>query len=600
MPFLMPPGQTLPSDTPLTTGCNASRCISIGSAPSDPVEIVEPVPVPEEEEDSQGVVRNTPTFSPPEPKEGWIARFPNGATINVEYLSAGTASQIGFPGVVGPLRFGFDIKRSTTDVAIPGSFRFTLNGRTYVDRQGDIVYDVDPRNNAGIVGGTIDYNSGWVVIDDWAQGDGSTDGEIDITGLGLLRSQSPTNVLFFRTPASPIAQNSLTIQAVSYDDGTLIQGTADVNGVFNGPLIHGRVNVETGVAEVFFGEWVTAAGNEDKWWFNSDSVNADGDIFKPTRILPSSAFFSAVILTSIPLDPQILGLDPILLPSTGRVPVFEPGDSLMLVQRKVTQDGAPTAGDTVNLGITNLKFVSVRDANGSDVVSDQYMINGPAGELQWANPLDLTAYTAPFDIEALSYVKRLCTDVQVNGTIGLAAGVPFDMSNADAQIFLCSKLIFKPDGGTQDLQALALNLFTQATWTDEWSDDPIGSGTTGQFDNINFPILMTNNGSITERWRLEFVGTNTVNVIGETFGQVLTGASINSDIAPINPATGTPYFTIQASGFSGGWEVGNIIRFNTLGANDPVWIVRSVQPGDTPELTTDRFIAHLQGDISQE
>ena len=599
MSVILPPGQHLPSDTALVTGCNASRCITIGS-PGNPVEIVEPAPIAGEEQDSGGTVFNSPTFNEPQVATGWTGRFPAGATINVEYLSAGTASQVGFAGSAGPLRFGFNIKRSTTDTVVPGSVRFTLNGRTYVDRQGDIVYDVDPQTNAGIVGGTINYTGGWVVVEDWAQGDGSTDGEIDVTGLGLLRTVSPTNKLFFRTPGAPIAQNSLTIQATSYDDGTLIQGTADVNGDFNGPIIHGQVNVETGVAEVFFGQWVTAAGNEAEWWFNPDSVTDAGEIFKPTRILPSSAFFSAVVLTSIPLDPGILGLDPILLPSTGRVPVFAPGDSLMLVQRKVTQDPDPTAGATVDLGLTNLKFVRVRDANGAEVVSDRYTINGPAGELTWANPLDLAAYTAPYDIEALSYVKRLCTDVQVNGTIGLASGVPFDMLNADAQVFLCSKLIFQPDGGNQDLQALALNLFTQEAWTGEWSDGQIGGGTTGQYDEINFPILMTNNGSITERWRLEFVSTDTVNVIGETFGQVLTAAPITADIAPINPATSTPYFTLQFEGFSGGWDVGNIVRFNTLGANDPVWIIRSTQPGDTPELTTDRFIAHLQGDISQE
>jgi len=29
-----------------------------------------------------------------------------------------------------------------------------------------------------------------------------------------------------------------------------------------------------------------------------------------------------------------------------------------------------------------------------------------------------------------------------------------------------------------------------------------------------------------------------------------------------------------------------------------VWLIRSVQPGDAPELTQDRFIAHLQGDTA--
>jgi len=603
MPVVFPPGEHLPPDTPLGTGCNSSRCIPIFPPPGPDVpppgpdvDIIEPDPIPDETEAGDGTIFNTPSSEPPAPVEGWFARFPAGGTITARYLLAGSGQSTSEVGSVAAPPFGFNIKRSTTDIVATGSVRFTLNGRTYIDRQGDLVYNVDPQTNAGIVGGTIDYISGWTIITDWAQGDG----QIDVHGLGLVAGVTPVNRLFFRTPGAPILQASLTVQAISYENATLIQSTADINGNITGPNIQGTVDVTTGVVEIFFGEWVTAAGNEAEPWFNPNAIRDDGQIFKPHRIVPASATFSAVVLASIPLDPDILGLDPVLLPSDGRVPVFRPGDSLMAVQRKVVSDPAPSDGATVDLGIAPIAWVRVSDANGVEVVSDLYSIDAAAGTLMWANPLDLSAYTAPFEIESLAYFKRLCTDVQINGTIAMASGAPFGMLAADAEVFLCSKLIFKPDGGNQDLEAIALNLFTQAAWTGEWSDNQIGDGTTGQYDDINFPIVMSNNGSITERWRLEFIGTDAVNVIGETFGQILTGVPIASDIAPINPATGTPYFTILAGGWSGGWDIGNAVRFNTLGANDPVWFIRSVQPGDTPELTTDRFIAHLQGDVSQE
>lgn len=593
MGAIFPDGEFLPPDTPIGTGCNSSRCITLPN-PEDP-SIEEPVIVPDESEDSNGTVFNTPTFDPPQKVGSWTGRFPSGASITARYSPDGAASVVGKTGEVVIPPIGFNIKQSTTDVVVPGSIRFTLNGREYVDRQGDLVYDVDPLTNAGTVGGTVNYSGGWTVITDWAHGDGV----IDVESLGLLKSPSPVTKLFFRTPGAPIGQASLTVQAVSYEDASLIQATADINGNIDGPLITGEVDVETGVVQVFFGEWVTAAGNEAEWWYNEDAIDENGDIFKPHRIVPSSAFFSAVVLTSIPLDPDILGLDPILLPTDGRVPIFKPGNSLMVVQRNVVQDGSPTAGDVVNLGIGNVKFVRVRDANQAEVDSSQYTINSVPGELQWANPFDLSPYTAPFDIEALSYFKRLASDVQINGRISIASPAPFSMAAADAQIFLASKLIFKPDGGNQDLEALALNLFTQASWTGEWSDEQIGSGTTGQYDDVNFPVGMTNNGSITERWRMEFVSETTVNVIGERFGQLLTAVPISADIAPNNPATGTPYFTVLSGGWSGGWQVGNVVRFNTLGANDPVWLIRSTQPGDDPDEPTDRFIAHLQGDTSQ-
>lgn len=597
MPALFSGQEIFPPGTLIGARPGGARRIKIPGQPApDPVEIVEPVPIPDEQQDDTGTVFNTPTFDPPAVRTSWTGRFPAGATITAKYVKSGTATVLNKSGFIETPPFGFSVKRARTDAITPGSVRMTLNGRTYLDRDGTLVYNVDPQNNAGTVGGSINYAGGWAVIDDWAQGDG----QINITSLGLTASTSPTNRLFFRTPGAPILTASLTVQAVSYENAQLIQATADVNGNIDGPLITGKVSTETGIVQVFFGEWVTAAGNEGEWWFNADAVDGSGNIFKPHRIVPSSAKFSAVVLTSIPLDPDILGLDPILLPSDGRVPIFQAGDSLMAVQRNVVQDPDPTAGEIVDLGIDNVKFVRVRDANAADVPSDRYTIDSAAGNLQWANPLDLSAFTAPFDIEALSYFKRLAADVQINGKVTMASGAPFPMDSVAADIFLASKLIFKPDGGNQDLQALALNLFTQEAWTGEWSDEQIGGGTTGQFDDINFPIGMSNNGSITERWRIEFIDATTVNVIGETFGQVLTAVPITQNIAPINPATNTPYFTLDAGGWSGGWEVGNVVRFNTLGANDPVWIIRSTQPGDAPGLPTDQFIAHLQGDTAAE
>ena len=539
------------------------------------------------------VVYNTPVFEATAPI-GWTGRFPSGGTVTVlsQDDTPTTTSESGST-TVPPVKL--NLLENVTDIVAPGSVRFEFNGRTYVDRAGDLVYNPAATTNAGNIGGTINYTNGTVELTDWTAGDFS----LNVVGLGSIASFSPTNRLFFRTPAAPIIQGSLTVSANSYDDGTLLTATAANDGEIDATNIRGFIDYETGVVEVFFGQWVTAAGNEGEWWYNADAV-VGGQIFRPKMIIPGSATFSAVAVQSIPLDPGILGLDPILLPSTGRVPIFGAGDSLMIVQRAVVEESSPTAGGTTDTGINNVQWVRVRDDNGEDVLSEHYTLDADTGVITWANPLDLAAYTGPYSVEVLSYFKRLCTDVQVNGQISLASGAPFDMANADGQIFLCSKLVFQPDGGNQDLQAIARNLFTQLTWTSVWSDSQIGSGTTGQFDDVNFPIEMTNNGSITERWRLEFTSTTTVNVIGERFGQVLTDAPIGNDIAPVNPATSTPYFTIKAGGWSGGWQIGNVVRFNTVGANDPVWIIRSTQPGDAPDLPTDRFIAHLQGDTAQE
>ena len=38
-----------------------------------------------------------------------------------------------------------------------------------------------------------------------------------------------------------------------------------------------------------------------------------------------------------------------------------------------------------------------------------------------------------------------------------------------------------------------------------------------------------------------------------------------------------PYFRLPALGWGNGWATGNVLRFNTIGAQFPVWVVRTVQ-----------------------
>ena len=89
---------------------------------------------------------------------------------------------------------------------------------------------------------------------------------------------------------------------------------------------------------------------------------------------------------------------------------------------------------------------------------------------------------------------------------------------------------------------------------------------------------VTNAGAITERWAVQFTNTTAFQVIGEHVGVIATGTTAN-DLAPINPATAKPYFTLRALGWGSGWAAGNVLRFNTVGALFPVWIVRTIQQG---------------------
>ncbi|MGF2565611.1 hypothetical protein ACQUWZ_27570, partial [Ralstonia pseudosolanacearum] len=136
-----------------------------------------------------------------------------------------------------------------------------------------------------------------------------------------------------------------------------------------------------------------------------------------------------------------------------------------------------------------------------------------------------------------------------------------------------------------DLRSRMSLMFDQGSWDGTtWSDVVDGSPATGTYNNTLAPVEVNNLGAVTERWAFRFTSTTAFQIIGEHVGVIGTGAT-NADCSPNNPATGTPYFTILETGWGSGWSVGNIVRMNTVGAQFPVWVARTVQQG--PEAGLD-------------
>jgi hypothetical protein len=128
-------------------------------------------------------------------------------------------------------------------------------------------------------------------------------------------------------------------------------------------------------------------------------------------------------------------------------------------------------------------------------------------------------------------------------------------------------------------------------------DQVSGGDATGTYNDVLAPVVVTNKGAVSERWALRFTNTTTFDVIGEHVGVIGTG-SINAVCAPINPATGVPYFTLSALGWGTGWAVGNVLRINTVGAMFPVWVVRTIQQG--PNTGTEHSFTLLsRGDVDR-
>src|SRR5690606_7403382 len=124
--------------------------------------------------------------------------------------------------------------------------------------------------------------------------------------------------VMFRTTGAPLKTGSFTLAATTID-GTQLTATVDANGVIPGTKIKGNVDWTTGLARVAFGELVTAAGNESEPWYDADLIDESGKIWRPTLVDPGTVKFGTVILSSIPIDPTLIGIDPVRLPSDGRV-----------------------------------------------------------------------------------------------------------------------------------------------------------------------------------------------------------------------------------------------------------------------------------------
>lgn len=507
-----------------------------------------------------------------------------GGTALLGWQQPGVASVLQaktFNATVDAAPLAVDVAVRATAKIIPGSLRFTLGGLTFIDRNGTLYSDVSNETGAGIASGTIDYETGLAQITRW-----SAPGGVSVavsSGLGAV-GQFAENGFRFRVPGSPLRPGSFYFQ-VTTDDGRLISATANDSGVLSGPEISGAVDQDSGVVRITLGRTVAAAGLENEPWFDPDDVVA-GQIFKPTFVIPSTLRYNAVVLSNLPLNADILGLDPVRLPMDGRVPIYRPADVVVIHNTKATALPNPvTAGQTYSAGRADLSEMWIEDSTGKRV-EGAYVADLDAGSVTIAADFTGAGLTQPLKIKHRIEDMALATDIQINGQITLASPLP---RAYDDDSYLSSALLFG------DMAARATNVHDLLTFT-SWSDTP-GTQANAQYNNIDYPVEVLNNGAVTERWRINFTNTTGFQVIGENVGVIATGTTAE-DCSPTNALTGLPYFVIRAAGWGSGWSAGNNLRFNTVSAAAPIWIARTILPGAT--LSGDSFSLQLRGDVDAE
>lgn len=485
-------------------------------------------------------------------------------SLFVSYAQAGSASlgpesvSIAMPPVL------IDFLPTTKEHIVPGSLQFTWMGNTYFDAEGVIYTGSTPA-------GTVDYRAGTALMDNYVSGPDPQ----SIVVQSLWTQNPPPSVasVVFQVPAAPVKPGALIFACTDIAGGQIV-GTAGVDGLVTGDHIRGVMDNQTGLGEILFGDYVVDADltpeQKSEWWYDVADVQADGKIWRPWSVDPSTLRYNAVSYTYLPLDASILGLDPVRLPSDGRVPIFRPGYFSVLGHTAQTAPVNVSAGSVIDCGRVRLSRVRVVDASGAQVTT------GIEADLDAGTVLftDVSGLAQPVRVQHSIEDMAMVADVQLNGDIRFTRQLTHDFP---AGSVLSSALMMG------DLRARVTNLFDQQTWGNVWSSAVQGAAAPASFNDAAYPIVVVNAGALTERWAIVFTSTTQFQVIGQNVGVVAVG-NTGSDCSPINPATGHPYFTLPAAGWGLGWAAGNVLRIDTAGAFFPFWAVLTVQQGQETAL----------------
>lgn len=504
--------------------------------------------------DEDDEVQNSVTYESEEVTEEIVAQ-----AVNVKYrLSAdaeATAQDV-IADSASPWRFYL----APVGPVVPGSVVLQINGDLWFDDgEGRILRNYSAATGTGTAQGTIDYSTTEVSIDAYT-GRPLT---ATVTVIACLAGDdwSVVKDTTFRTAAAPLRPNGFTVRGDDIESGTQYNGQADNEGVVTGDGITGDVELQKGLATLSF----------------------------PAPVSAATVYYNAVAYKQIPLDPAILGLDPVRLPSDGRVPIMRDADILVLTHTQKDLIYTPTAGQVISAGRDRLYSGWVEDDEGTRLDPAQSTLNKEAGTITLADPFTAQDAESNALVGDLHFVHRvddmaLCTEARIDGSLQLAQPLYHDLPADDTWVASAVYL--------GDLRARVKNWASYTTDPGNYDDE--GNATSSQYNLIAYPVAIDNRGSVPERWKIKFTSTTAFELYGENRGLVGTGSTA-ADFSPVNPQTGTPYFTIKGDGWGSGWSVGNTIRFDTDAAAAPLWLIRTVLPGEAT-VDDDQLKVELRGD----
>ena len=525
-----------------------------------------------------------------------------------------------------------DLKVPLKETLLPSSFAADTTFGKLVSINGKIVKQEQVGDLTAPAFVSIDALTRKIALSSW-----SLVGEVNkfnITSLASRVSELPIDAISFRLPVAPIKAESVQILATLTEDsgGDNLNLTFNKQGLIESPFARGFIDYQTGLVSLRFVRRIdltgvskgyklasSTASNSTSSGGSSSSSGGDkkndssqsassqytynrtyeywglehkGELymgsptevpiggdriygFEPLLVRAETIRYNATGYTFLPLDKNILGVDTVKLPPSGKVPAYRKGDLILVKAEKLAPILDLTPARAISVEKTRLSLLELVDDLGVKLPYTTYSVDLEAGTLTLLPTFSELGYQAPFSARYQYQDMAVATDVSISGDIKLAKQLTHDFDPSNTLV--SSALLM----GT--MQARVYNMFTQDVWKSKFLDYIEGDDSIFKFNTALAPIEVTNESCIQEEWALVFTGATSFDLIGRNVGRLASGSTLE-DFSPLNPATKKPILTMRKEGFSSGARAGNVLRFNTNAANFPVWVVRTVLQSNTTTI----------------
>ena len=476
--------------------------------------------------------------------------FENG-TVSAQLSPAVTKDQYFTLSYMSSEDMRFHSFTQNQNIALAASEQ-VLRGSVRLKKAGlDSVFIDDGNGNfisEGYVFAKIDYETGLITEIDPVDYSGTVDNNL---GAIIIKGDRVITKKQWQLPNSSFVRDSLYI-TFEIATGATFSASSDLSGAITGTNITGTVS-ETGYVDVVFSEGI-----------KPDSISYD---------------YNEVEVTTVP-SPQG-EFDTSTLPGGGTVNIFHNFNPISVQNRERSTASTLTSGQVVNV-LSNADFIDIVDSKGASLWSvsdDSYSYDRATGEI--AINAGISAFSAPFIITAIQSELALINGIESNKLsllTPLSRAYPAGATVSSVQVL-------------GDFQAQTKDERTLAAWQNNFGDT--GAAASSAINTTQYPIELSNIGSIPQRWAIVFTSTTAYNVIGESVGNIYSGDTLN-DCSPINSFAGDPYFILRKEAFGAGLNPGEAFLFETLGASKPIMVTRSVSPGHS-EIVRDNSTLSFRG-----